>query len=50
MESDPQSDEVTQDEDISTGEDDIVRDDGEEPSGPDKIGFEVPWVHNTYMQ
>ena len=36
---DPQSDEGTQDEDILTGNDDIVPDDGEEPLGPDKIGF-----------
>ena len=36
---DPQSNEGTQDEDILTGDDDIVPDDGEEPLGPDKIGF-----------
>ena len=36
---DPQSDEDTQDEDILTGDDDIVPDDGTEPLGPDKIGF-----------
>ena len=36
---DPPSDEDTQDEDILIGDDDIVSDDGEEPLGPDKIGF-----------
>ena len=36
---DPQSDEGNQDEDILTGDDDMVPDDGEEPLGPDKIGF-----------
>ena len=36
---DPQTDEGTQDEDILTGDDDIVPDDGEEPFGPDKIGL-----------
>ena len=36
---DPQSDEDTQDEDILIGDNDIVPDDGEEPLGPDKIGF-----------
>ena len=35
----PQSDEGTQDEDILTGDNDIVPDDGEEPLGLDKIGF-----------
>ena len=34
---DPQSGEGTQDEDILTGDDDMVLDDGEEPLGPDKI-------------
>ena len=36
---DTQSDGDTQDEDILTGDEDIVPDDGEEPLGPDKIGF-----------
>ena len=36
---DPQSDEGTQDEDILTGDSDMVPDDAEEPLGPDKIGF-----------
>ena len=36
---DPQSDKGTQDEDILTGDDEIAPDDGEEPLGPDKIGF-----------
>ena len=36
---DPQSDEDIQDEDILIGDNDIVPDDGEEPLGPDKIGF-----------
>ena len=36
---DPQSDKGTQDEDILTGDDDMVPDDGEEPLGPDKIAF-----------
>ena len=36
---DPQSDGDTQDEDILIGHNDIVPDDGEEPLGPDKIGF-----------
>ena len=36
---DPQSDEGTQDEDILTDDNDMVPDDGEEPLGPDKIGF-----------
>ena len=36
---DPQTDEGTQDEDILTGDNDIVSDDGEEPLGPDKIGL-----------
>ena len=35
----PQSDEDIQDEDILIGDDNIVPDDGEEPLGPDKIGF-----------
>ena len=34
---DTQSDEDTQDEDILTGDEDIVPDDGEEHLGPDKI-------------
>ena len=37
--SDPQTDESTQDEDILTGDNDIVLDDGEEPLGPGKIGL-----------
>ena len=36
---DTQSDGDTQDEDIFIGDEDIVPDDGEEPLGPDKIGF-----------
>ena len=36
---DTQSDGDTQDEDILIGDEDIVPDDGEEPLGPDKIGF-----------
>ena len=36
---DPHSDEDTQDEDILIWDDGIVPDDGEEPLGPDKIGF-----------
>ena len=36
---DLQTDEGTQDQDILTGDDDIVPDDGEEPLGPDKIGL-----------
>ena len=36
---DPQSDRDTQDEDILIGDEDIVPDDGEEPLGPDRIGF-----------
>ena len=36
---DPQTDEGTQDEDILTGDNDIVPNDGEEPLGPDKIGL-----------
>ena len=36
---DPQSDENTQDEDILIGDNDIVPSDGDEPLGPDKIGF-----------
>ena len=36
---DPQSDKGTQDEDILTGDHDMVPDDGEEPLGPDKIGL-----------
>ena len=36
---DPHFDEDTQDEDILIGDDDIVPDNGEEPLGPDKIGF-----------
>ena len=36
---DPQTDEDTQDEGILIGDNDIVPDDGEEPSGPDKIGL-----------
>ena len=36
---DPQSDGETQDEDILIEDEDIVPDDGEEPLGPDKIGF-----------
>ena len=34
-----QSDEDTQDEDILIGDEDIVQDDGEDPLGPDEIGF-----------
>ena len=36
---DPQSDGDTQDEDILIGDEDIIPDDGEEPLGPDRIGF-----------
>ena len=36
---DPQSDRNTQDEDILIEDEDIVPDDGEEPLGPDQIGF-----------
>ena len=36
---DTQSDVDTQDEDILIGDKDIVPDDGEDPVGPDKIGF-----------
>ena len=36
---DLQSNEDTQDEDILTGDNDIVPDDGQEPLDPDKIGF-----------
>ena len=36
---DPQTDEGTQDDEILTGDNDIVPDDGEEPLGPDKIGL-----------
>ena len=36
---DTQSDGDTQDEDILIGDEDIVPDDGEDPLGPDKIGF-----------
>ena len=36
---DTQSDGNTQDEDILIGDEDIVPDDGDEPLGPDKIGF-----------
>ena len=36
---DIQSDEDTQDEYILIGNQDIVSDDGEDPLGPDKIGF-----------
>ena len=36
---DPQSNEDTQDEDPLTGDNDMVPVDGEEPLGPDKIGF-----------
>ena len=36
---DTQSDGDTQDEDILIGDEDIVPDDGEEPLGPDRIGF-----------
>ena len=36
---DTQTDRDTQDEDILTGDEDIVPDDAEEPLGPDKIGF-----------
>ena len=35
----PQSDGDTQDKDILIGDEDIVPDDGEEPLGPDRIGF-----------
>ena len=35
----PQSNKDTQDEDILIGDKDIVPDDGEEPLGPDRIGF-----------
>ena len=38
---DSQTDEGTQDEDILTGDDDIVPDDGEEPLSPDKIGLYI---------
>ena len=34
-----QSNRDTQDEDILIGNEDIVPDDGEDPLGPDKIGF-----------
>ena len=36
---DTQSDGDTQDEDILIGDEDIVPDDGEDPLGPEKIGF-----------
>ena len=36
---DTQSDGDTQDDDILIGDEDIVPDDGEDPLGPDKIGF-----------
>ena len=36
---DTQSDRDTQDEDILIRDEDIVPDDGEDPLGPDKIGF-----------
>ena len=36
---DPPSDGDTQDEDILIGDEDIVPDNGEEPLGPDRIGF-----------
>ena len=38
---DTQSDGDTQDEDILIGDEDIVPDDGEDPLGPDKIGFYI---------
>ena len=51
LQSDPQSEDATQDEEILTGKDDIAPDDGAEPSGPDKIGLINYWPYNLiYMK